>query len=238
MQKPITLFIVDDQPLFRMGLRACLAEVDDIRIEGECSVTEDALELVDSFAPNVALLDAAPPRQRGLDLARRISQRSPNTAIIIMSPMPQDTELFEAIRSGARAYLSKQATAKDIIATIRQVHLGDFPLNESLLGHPKVAERVLLEFQNLARNQRLDGLTAPLSRREMEVLEHIRDGYINKEIAHRLCLTEQTVKSHVTSILRKLDVNDRTQAVLTAVRLGWISLHREEISQSQQLAKG
>ena len=227
-QKPITIFIMDDQVLFRKGLRDSLEETDDIKVEGECAVEEDAVELVDSLAPSIVLVGTSPRPRKSLDLARRLSQRCPNTAVIIMTPLPEDAEIFEAIRSGSRAYVSKQATAEEIIALIRRVQQGDFPLNESLASHPRVAERVLMEFQTLARDQSLDGLAAPLSRREMEVLQLIRDGYINKEIAHRLCLTEQTVKSHVTSILRKLDVNDRTQAVLMAVRQGWITLEREE----------
>lgn len=234
-KKPITIFIMDDQPLFRQGLRGSLGEHDDIEVEGESAVSEDILELVSSFAPDIVLIDATPPSQKGLDLARRLTQQCPNTAIIVLTPLAVDAELFDAIRSGAAAYVSKKASSEEIIAVIRRVHDGDFPLNESLISHPRVAERVLMEFQSLAYNQRLQGLTAPLSRREVEVLEHIRDGYINKEIAHRLCLAEQTIKSHVTSILRKLDVNDRTQAVLTAVRQGWITLEREEISQGRPL---
>ncbi|MDP2954007.1 MAG: response regulator [Chloroflexota bacterium] len=151
-----------------------------------------------------------------------------------MTSLPDDAELFEAIRSGATAYISKQATGEEIIALMRRVREGDFPLNENLISNPRVAERVLMEFRNLAHNQHLPGLTAPLSPREMEVLDLIRDGCMNKEIANHLCLTEQTIKNHVTSILRKLDVNDRTQAVLTAVRQGWMTLERQESGQSSR----
>ncbi len=227
-QKQITVFIIDDQPLFRQALRASLSNIEDIRVEGDCGVSDDAINLVDSLAPCIVLADSTPPDQNGLRLVRRLTQRCPNSAIIVMTPLADDAELFEAIRSGASAYLTKKSTAEEILTAIRQVQQGDFPLNESLISSPRVAERVLMEFQGLARSQQLQNITAPLSPREMEVLELIRDGFMNKEIALQLSLTEQTVKSHVTSILRKLDVNDRTQAVLTAVRQGWMTLHREE----------
>lgn len=238
VQTPITVFIVDDQPLFRKGLRGSLSEFDDIKVEGECTVSEDAVELVDGLAPDVVLVDVASQNRKGLELARRLTQRCPNVAIILMTPAPDEAELFEAMRIGAAAYLSKQATANEVVTIVRRIHNGDFPLNESLISHPRVAERVLTEFQGLARNQPLGGLTAPLSRREMDVLELIRDGCINKEIAQRLCVTEQTVKSHITSILRKLNVNDRTQAVLTAVRQGWMTLQREEPPQPDSRENG
>lgn len=237
-QPPVMVFIVDDQPLFRKGLRECLSEAEDITVVGECTVSEEAIELVDGLAPNIVIMDTASQDHKGLELARRLSQRSPSTAVILMTPAPDDTELFEAMRIGAEAYLSKQATAKELITIVRRIHNGDFPLHESLISHPRVAERVLTEFQSLAQTQPLDGLTAPLSRREMDVLGLIRDGCINKEIAQRLCVTEQTVKSHVTSILRKLNVNDRTQAVLTAVRQGWMTLQREEQGQTDQSQDG
>ena len=227
-QAVVTIFIVDDEPLFCMGLRQSLSGVNDLRIEGECTVSEEAIELVESSSPDIVLVDADSPRRRGLDLGQCLAQRCPNSAVIVMTSMPSDAELFEVMRIGAAAYLSKQATAQEIIAIIRRVRRGDFPLKECLICHPRIAERILMEFHSLALNQRLQGLTTPLSRREMEVLEQIRDGYANKEIAHYLCLTEQTIKSHITSILRKLDVNDRTQAVLTAVRDGWMKLKRED----------
>lgn len=230
-QKPITVFIIDDQPLFRQALRASLMQTEDIRVEGDCGVSDGAIELVDSLAPSVVLADTTTPDQNGLRLVRRLTQRCPNSAIIVMTSMADDAEMFEAIRCGATAYVTKKATADEIAAMIRRVQQGDFPLNENLISSPRVAERVLMEFQGLARSQHLQNITAPLSPREMEVLEFIRDGYMNKEIALQLNLTEQTVKSHVTSILRKLDVNDRTQAVLTAVRQGWMTLRREEASQ-------
>ena len=133
-------------------------------------------------------------------------------------------ELFEAIRSGAWGYVSKLADAGTILQVIRRVSQGEMPLQETMAAHPDVGRRLLEEFQAMARNPRLRDVMAPLSEREMELLRQLGQGRSNKEIAHLLNITPQTVKNHITSILRKLDVNDRTQAVLAGLRYDWITL--------------
>ena len=147
--------------------------------------------------------------------------------MIVLTPHEDDTELFQAIKSGAAAYLSKRSTAEEVLGIMRRVREGDLPVNETVLARPGVAQRMLRQFQDLALSKEMEALAAPLSQRELEVLRQVAQGHINKEIAHLLGISEQTVKNHITSILRKLDVNDRTQAVLFGIRHGWISLEHD-----------
>jgi len=142
----------------------------------------------------------------------------------MMTQAEEVGELFEAIRSGAWGYISKMADPATILQTIRRVCQGDMQLQEAMAAYPEVGRRLLDEFQAMARNPRLRDMMAPLSSREMELLKQLGQGRSNKEIAHILSITPQTVKNHMTSIFRKLDVNDRTQAVLAGLRHGWISL--------------
>ncbi|MFQ5933247.1 MAG: LuxR C-terminal-related transcriptional regulator [Dehalococcoidia bacterium] len=219
----VSVFIVDDQPVFRLGLRSALEE-EGISVLGESSLSDEAIELVCSFHPRVALVGTAPPRHRGLDLCRRIGQRCPGLPVILMTPSEQSGELFEAIRSGAWGYVSKLAEVETILQAIRKVSQGEMPLQDAMAAHPDVGRQLLEEFQSISRNPRLRDVMAPLSEREMQLLQQLGQGRSNKEIAHTLHITTQTVKNHITSILRKLDVNDRTQAVLAGLRYGWITL--------------
>ena len=141
-----------------------------------------------------------------------------------MTPAEDTGELFEAIKSGAWGYVSKLADVATIVKCIKKVCQGEMPLQETMASHPEVGRRLLEEFQTMARNPRMRDVMAPLSQREMELLGQLGQGRSNKEIAHTLNITAQTVKNHITSILRKLDVNDRTQAVLAGLRYGWITL--------------
>ncbi len=219
-----TVFIVDDQPAFRLGLRTVLEREEAVTVLGECAMSEEAVELVASFQPKVALVGTAPPRRRGLDLCRRIGQVSPGLPIILMTPEESTDELFEGIRSGAWGYVSKSADLEVVLEAIRKAGQGEMPLQEVVAGLPEVGRRLLDEFQGMARNPRLQELLAPLSQREMELLRLLGQGRSNKEIAHFLSITIQTVKNHISGILRKLDVNDRTQAVLAGLWYGWITL--------------
>lgn len=219
----ITVFIVDDQPLFRLGLKTALGQ-EGVAVLGDTALTEEAVELVSGFQPKAVLLGSGPARHRSLDLCRRVSQRCPGMPIILMTPAEDSEELFEAIRSGAWGYISKQATAETVLQTVRRAVQGEFPVQDTLTAHPQVGRQLLEEFQALSRNPRLRDIMAPLSHREMELLRLLGQGRSNKEIGFTLNITPQTVKNHVSSILRKLDVNDRTQAVLAGLRYGWIAL--------------
>ncbi|MBI4338986.1 MAG: response regulator transcription factor [Chloroflexi bacterium] len=222
--REITLFIVDEQPLFRLGLKAALGQAEGMLVVGESTLSQEAVDLVSSFQPRVVILGTAPTRHRFLDFCRHVTQRCPGMPVICMTTAEESGELFEAIRSGAWGYLSKQATVETVLQAIRKVVEGEMPLQETITAHPEVGRRLLEEFQTMSRDPRLREVTAPLSQREMELLRLLGQGRSNKEIAHTLSITPQTVKNHMTSILRKLDVNDRTQAVLAGLRYGWIAL--------------
>ena len=228
----IGVFVVDNNTIFREGLRQSFASIEDITVVGETDIDEEALELVMSFSPEIVLLDIGAPLLTGLNLARQITQRSPGTSVIVLAPYDNDEHLFQAVKSGAASYLTKDATADELASTIRSIHQGEHVISEKVLTRPKVAERVLKQFQDLSlMGVAMEALTAPLTSRELEVLSYVARGYINKQVAHELYVSEQTVKNHMSSILRKLDANDRTQAVVLAMHYGWISTRVSKPSQ-------
>lgn len=220
-----TVFVVDRQSLYRQGVRQALSADEGVSVVGDCAPGPEALDLLEAFAPNVVLLDVDPPMLRGLDLARQVTTRCPGAAVIVLSPSPDDDQLFQAIRSGVVAYLGKDVSGADLAAAIKRVGQGGRPINDSLLARPRVAEQVLRQFQDLSlMGKAMVTLATPLTPRETETLKYIAEGYSNKQIAHALGISEQTIKNHVTSILSKLDANDRTHAVVLAFRQGWIDI--------------
>ena len=224
----VSAFIVDDQPVFRLGLRAALEQAGDLKVLGDCSLSHEAVGLVSRFQPGLVLVGTTPQSHRGLDICRRIGECCPGMPVIIMTPAEDSGELVEAIRNGAWGYVSKLADVHTILRVIRKACRGEMPLQDTVAAKPEVGRRVLQEFQAMSRNPRLRDVMAPLSPREMELLRHLGQGRSNKEIAHLLNITPQTVKNHITTILRKLDVNDRTQAVLAGLRHGWLTLDDSE----------
>jgi len=192
---------------------------------GEADITQDTIEIIEQFSPNVVLVDVNMPQFNGLDLTRQITQRCPEILVVVMSPYEDENQLFQAIKSGAVAYVSKNVNADELANVIRRVAHGEHVITENLLAKPRVAERVLKQFQDLSlAGMTMESLAAPITSREMEVLGYVARGYGNKQIAHTLNICEQTIKHHITSILRKLDANDRTHAVVLAIRHGWISV--------------
>lgn len=219
------VLIVDDHPLFRRGIREGLELQQDLSIVGEAGDGETAVQMTDSLGPDVVLMDINLPRFNGLEATRSIKKRHPNTAVVMVSMHQDDEQLFNAIRAGAAAYYSKDVESDDLVSAIRRVAKGDYLINEHVLNRPHVASRVLSEFRELSQMEAGAGpACSPLTAREVEILDCVAQGNSNKEIARRLTISDQTVKNHITSILRKLSVNDRTQAVLYALRHGWIKL--------------
>jgi len=220
----ITVFIVDKQTFLREGIAHGLSLYQDIEVVGGCAPTDDALSLIEAFSPNVVLLSVDEPFQRGLDLGRQIATRCPGTAVIALASNPDDDQLFQAIKGGIVAYLSKDVSAEELAGAIGRITQGERPINESLLIRPKVAEQVLRRFQDMSLMGTMETVATPLSPRETEILKLVAEGNANKRIAYTLKISEQTIKNHITSILRKLNANDRTHAVVTAIRQGWISV--------------
>jgi len=221
--------VIDNNSLFREGLRQALNQIEDIEVVDECGIGDEALELIANFSPDVVLLDIGLPSLAGLKLGRQITQRSPGISVITLTPYEDDEQLFQATKSGAVCYLSKDATADEIAQAIKRIHRGEHIITETVLTRPRVAERVLKQFQSLSlMGAAMETLAAPLTPRELEVLSYVARGYINKQIAHKLSISEQTIKNHMSSVLRKLDANDRTQAVVLAMHYGWIPLEVKE----------
>jgi NarL family two-component system response regulator LiaR len=200
----IRLLIVDDHKVVRQGLRFLLQHEVDIEIVGEAADGEQAVALVRQHVPAVVLLDLLMPKMDGLTALRAIKEISPSTQVIILTSHQGDDELFDAIKAGALSYVLKTAGVDVVVESVRAAARG-----ESLLD-PTVAAKVLEEMRR-ARGR--DGVD-PLSRREVEVLSELARGRSNKEIAKELSIGEETVKTHVSNILSKLHLADRTQAAI------------------------
>jgi len=220
----VQVIIVSQQVLFRQGIEHSLSRTKDVQISATADVSDEVLSIVDNLPPDVALLDIDSPADNGLKLARRIKQRLPTIGVVVLTSNPDDAQLFQALKAQAVAYLSKEVTASELVDTIRRVSRGEHPINESLTTRPKLAEQVLKQFQELSLRSEAEQFIAPLTPREMEILRYIAQGYLNKQIAAELDISEQTIKNHVTSILRKLNANARTEAVVVAIKQGLISL--------------
>jgi two-component system response regulator DegU len=220
----IQIFIISQQSLFIQALEQAFDRVDDIVVLGTIGISNDVLKAIDNLPPDVVLLDIDGQTENGLDLARKIRQRSPSIGVVLLTSNPEDNQLFLAIKAQAVAYLNKEITAPQLIDTIRRVVKGEHPINESLTNRPKVAEHVLQQFQELTSKNEAGPFISPLTPREIEILEYIAQGYLNKQIAAELGISEQTIKNHVTSILRKLNANARTEAVVVAIKQGLIKL--------------
>jgi two-component system response regulator DegU len=224
MNNNIQVIIISQQFLFRQGIEHSLSDSKDIVISGTTDVNDEVLTTIDTLPPDVVLLDIDGPTDGGLKLARKIKQRLPNIGVAVLTSNIDDAQLFQALKAQAVAYLSKEITANDLIEIIRRVARGEHPINETLTARPKLAEQVLNQFQELTWRSEAEGFISPLTPREREILSYIAQGYLNKQIAAELVISEQTIKNHVTSILRKLNANVRTEAVVVAIKQGLISI--------------
>lgn len=224
-----SIMLVDDHPLFRQGLRRVLEAEEDLEVIMEVADGEEGLRLAKQLLPNVVIMDINLPHMNGLQATRELKQAAPEVAVIMLTAYHDDEQIFHAVRAGAAAYFPKDITPRRLVEAIRQVSKGNYVVDDEVLNKPEVATWLLQQFDKVAY---IDGMPnemfAPLSPREMEILQHIARGQSNKEVAYALGISRQTVKNHMTSILRKLAVNDRTQAALYAVRRGWIRLHDDE----------
>ena len=224
----IQVMVVDDHPLFRRGILWSLENEQDIVVLGEAADGHEALQKADELSPDVVLLDINLPGISGIEVARILKRRHPRMGIVIVTMHEDDEQLFNAIRVGAAAYCTKDVDPSHIVNLVRRVARGEYLINENVLSHPFVASRVLDQFRELARiDKAAESVFSPLTPREVEILDCVARGNSNKEIAEILGISDQTVKNHITSILRKLQVNDRTQAVIYALRHGWIRLGEE-----------
>lgn len=221
--KKLTVIIVDNQPIFRQGLRQVLSSYDYIEVVGECDLTDNVCTIIDSLSPDVALVEVASSSLNGFGVAQQIAKHCPRVAVVTLSSNPDDNQLFQAIRSGSVAFLGKDIPPDQLADVLSRIGQGECPINSSLLDKPNTAMQVMDLFRHMAVKNRPSFLT-PLSPRELEILGYVANGNPNKYIAVILHVSEQTIKNHLTSILRKLNANDRTQAVVLATRNGWLNL--------------
>jgi DNA-binding NarL/FixJ family response regulator len=217
--------VVDGHTLFRRGVRNILELEADMEVVGEAGNGREALAMVQEMTPDVILMDASLPAPNGIETTQRIKRELPHTAVIVLAGNDDEDQLFEAIKAGGAAYVLKDIDPQDLIGIIRRVRTGEYLINDKVFSKPSVASRVLKEFRELAvYGAEAQPIFAPLSPREVEILDNIAQGMTNKQVAYALHISEQTVKNHMSSILRKLSVNDRTQAVVYAMRQGWIKI--------------
>jgi len=221
----IRILIVDDHALFRAGIVNVLAREKDFEVVGEAADGRSAIEASNALSPNIVLMDLSLPQPGGIETTQRIRRELPATAVVVLAVDEDEEALFASIKAGAAAFLIKDVSPEDLVMVIRRVSKGEFLINDKVFSKPAVASRVLKEFRELAvYGQEAQPIFAPLSPREVEILDNIAQGMTNKQVAYALSISEQTVKNHMSSILRKLAVNDRTQAVVYAMRQGWIKM--------------
>ncbi len=219
------LLLVDDHALFRMGMRGLLEREPDFVIVGEAADSRSAIELALETSPDIILMDLTLAAPGGIETTQRIKRELPSVGIIVLAQNEEEDALFDAIKAGAAAFILKDVGPDDLVTIIRRVSDGEYLINDKVFAKPAVASRVLKEFRELAvYGQDAAPIFAPLSPREVEILDNIAQGMTNKQVAYALSISEQTVKNHMSSILRKLSVNDRTQAVVYAMRQGWIRM--------------
>ncbi len=212
MTDRISILIADDHALVRQGVRAFLDTQPDLEVLGEAENGAQAVEMAANLVPDVVLMDLVMPGMDGVEATRLIKRASPRTQVVMLTSYHEDEHIFPAIRAGALSYVLKDLSPRELADVVRKASHGEAVL------HPKVASRVIMELQGARR----DGVNAftELSDREMEVLRLIAAGMSNAEIAEKLVLSEKTVKGHVSNILGKLHLEDRTQAAVFAWREG------------------
>ncbi len=214
--EPITVLIVDDHAVVRQGIRAFLETQDDIHVVAEAASGREAVHQAIRHAPDVVLMDLVMPGMDGVQATREIKRVSPRSQIIVLTSYHDDEHIFPAIRAGALSYLLKDVTPEELVDAVRRAARGEAVL------HPRVAARLIQEL-HAERNQperETPPAFADLTQRELEVLRLIAEGLSNAEIARRLVISERTVKSHVSNILSKLHLADRTQAAVFAWKQG------------------
>ncbi|MDQ7024605.1 MAG: response regulator transcription factor [Anaerolineae bacterium] len=222
----ITVLIIDDHPLFRTGLEKALELMGNLEITGTSDDGETGLEKVKELRPDVVLLDVNLPGMNGLQVARQLKSDYSDVAFIILTAHHDTEQVLHAMRAGASAYCGKDIKAEKLIQIIQDVADGFYVVDDKRMNHSEMTEWLGQKIEASTGPYIIDaeGHYIPLSPREMQILEHVVYGMINKEIANKLGISQQTVKNHMTSILKKLNVKDRTQAAVTALRRGWVRM--------------
>jgi DNA-binding NarL/FixJ family response regulator len=214
----IKVLLVDDQKLVRQGIKVLLETEGDIIVIGEAGNGQEALDLTASLKPDVILMDIRMPVMDGVAATQALNQRHSQIGVIILTTFDDDEYIFEGLKAGARGYLLKDISSEEMAAAVRTVAAG------GALIQPSITRKVLAEFSRLSTkpHAKSDDLVDQLTERELDVLRALAQGLSNKEIAEKLVITEGTVKNHVSNLISKLNVRDRTQAILKAQDFGLI----------------
>jgi NarL family two-component system response regulator LiaR len=215
MADPITILIVDDHEVVRKGVRGYLDSLPEFEVVGEAYSGEEALDLVNLHIPDVVLMDLILPGMDGVETTRIVKNISPRTQVVVLTSYHDDTLIFPALKAGAISYILKDMKMNKLADAVQKAHKGEVIL------HPKVAARVL---QNIrTENQVDDNMYTALTERETDVLMLVANGHPNSQIAEELVISENTVKGHVSNILSKLHLADRTQAAVYAWQKGIVN---------------
>ena len=225
----IKLVVVDDHPLFRQGVVDSLSLEPDMVVIGQASTGEEALEIIRSLEPDIAVIDVNLPGVNGQQVTHRVVQEKLATRVLLLTGYDDMEQALHAAIAGAAAYCAKEIGPKRLIQSIREIYEGKFVIAEQVLSREEVDLWIEDNMVDTRRTYSEPGTPFhPLSKREMEVLSCVVRGMSNKEIAMLLGISHQTVKNHVTAILRKFGVEDRTQAVVYALKRGWVQLLHDD----------
>lgn len=222
----VNVLIVDDHPMFRQGLRDLVETDANLAVIGEASDGETALTMAAEMAPNVILMDINLPTINGLQVTRKLKDQSPEINVVMITGYDDAEQVFHAFRAGASAYCPKDVSPQALLETIYAVHDGYYVVGDRTMSHDELVDWIEEKVGGMPGSLPQDDeeVFEPLTPRQMEVLELVTRGLTNKEIALRLGISHQTVKNHMTAILRKLRCQDRTQAAVYALSHGWIRL--------------
>lgn len=212
MAHPITILIVDDHEVVRKGVRAYLETLPEFHVVGEATSGEEAITLVTEQVPDVVLMDLIMPGMDGVETTRRVKAISPRTQVVVLTSYHEDVHIFPALKAGAISYILKDMKMEKLVDTLQRAAGGEVTL------HPRVAERVLRNLRG--EDGEVTQLFTDLTERELEVLKLIANGLSNNQIAEKLVISENTVKGHVSNILSKLHLADRTQVAVYAWQKG------------------
>lgn len=225
----ITIVVVDDHPLFRQGVVDSFSLESELLVVGQASNGEDGISMIRNLHPHVGVIDVNLPQLNGQQIVRQVIAEKLPTRIILLTAYDDEEQVQQAMRGGAAAFCTKDVTPESLMRIIHGVMEGRFYIGEQEVTITEIERRLGTKIDGSSRMAVEGGeATYPLSSRELEVLACVTKGMSNKEIAAMLGISHQTVKNHVTSILRKLDVEDRTQAAIFALRRGWVHLHQPQ----------
>jgi DNA-binding NarL/FixJ family response regulator len=231
MMEELTVIVVDDHPLFRQGVVKTLAFENGFKVIGEAANGKEALSLIRSLRPAIAIVDINLPGMNGLQVTHQVSQEKLPTRIVLLTAYDDQDQIIHAAWAGASAYCAKDVDPVRFIATLGEVAAGKYVIQERVFSQKEFIQWLEGQMEQARHLYSEPGSPFhPLSEREMQVLSCVVNGKSNKEIAASLGISHQTVKNHVTSILRKFNVEDRTQAVVYALKHGWVTLTDQNTS--------